>query len=133
MCLRALQAVYPLLILPSAAQTPRSPCAQQGITRKDRRRFQTLLFFALFSILSIRERRAFWRSPPSTVLAAAIAAGACLGVFVGVHGLAELRPLPLGQTAVVIGYAMVCFLVVNDWVKTILIARAARVVDSRAE
>lgn len=89
--------------------------------------FQTLLFFALFSILSIRERRAFWRSRPSAMLAVAIAADACVGIFIGVHGLADLRPLPLGQTAWVAGYAMVSFLVINDWIKTVLVARAARV------
>jgi len=89
--------------------------------------FQTLLFFALFSILSIRERRAFWSSRPSAVLAVALAADACVGVLIGVHGLAELRPLPLAQTALIVGYAAVCFLAVNDFVKSRLIAHAAPV------
>jgi hypothetical protein len=34
--------------------------------------FQTILFFAIFSILSVRERRAFWASPPSWILATAL-------------------------------------------------------------
>jgi H+-transporting ATPase len=85
--------------------------------------FQALLFFALFSLLSIRERRAFWVSSPSLLLAAALAGDACAGVMIGIYGLAELAPLPLGQTAVIIGYALVCSLVVNDFVKVALIAR----------
>jgi H+-transporting ATPase len=89
--------------------------------------FQTLLFFALYSILSIRERCAFWRSRPSAVLSVAIASDACVGFLIGVHGLAELRPLPLGQTALIVGYTMISFLVLNDLVKTALVARTARV------
>ena len=85
--------------------------------------FQALLFFALFSLLSIRERRAFWASSPSLLLAAALAGDACAGVMIGIYGLAELAPLPLGQTAVIIVYALVCSLVVNDFVKVALLAR----------
>jgi H+-transporting ATPase len=85
--------------------------------------FQTLLFFALFSLLSIRERRAFWASSPSLLLATALAGDACAGVMIGIYGLAELAPLALGQTALIIGYAFVCSLVINDFVKVALIAR----------
>lgn len=89
--------------------------------------FQTLLFFALFSIVSIRERRAFWRSRPSGTLAAALVADACVGTLIGAHGLGELRPVPLGLTALVAGCAMASSLVVNDWVKVALIARLGRI------
>ncbi|KAF0097421.1 MAG: ATPase [Rhodospirillaceae bacterium] len=85
--------------------------------------FQTLLFFALFSIVSIRERRAFWASRPSTVLAAALLADAFLGILIGIYGLAELRPLPLAQTALIVGFALVCSLGVNDFIKSAFIAR----------
>jgi magnesium-transporting ATPase (P-type) len=85
--------------------------------------FLTLLFFALFSIVSIRERRAFWASRPSCVLIVALIADACVGAVVGGQGLAELRPLPPGQMALIIGYALICSLLVNDFVKSILIAR----------
>jgi magnesium-transporting ATPase (P-type) len=85
--------------------------------------FLTLLFFALFSIVSIRERRAFWASRPSWPLAAALAADAGLGVAVGSFGLGELAPLPPVQTAVVIGFAFLCSLLVNDRVKLALLAR----------
>jgi H+-transporting ATPase len=41
--------------------------------------FQTFLFFALTSLMSMRERRAFWRSRPSAALAASLGAAAALG------------------------------------------------------
>ncbi len=84
---------------------------------------QTLLFFALFSILSIRERGAFWASRPGRMLIASLTLEACTGLIIGVHGLAELRPLPLGQTAFIIGYTLVFSLCINDFVKRRLISR----------
>ncbi len=83
--------------------------------------FQTLLFFALFSLVSIRERRFFWASRPSTVLTVALVADACVGILIGRYGLAEMQPLPLMQSAFIVGYALVCSLV-NDFVKTMVIA-----------
>ena len=85
--------------------------------------FQTLLFFALLSLLSIRERRAFWASRPSILLTVALASDACAGVLIGTYGLAELKPLPLAETAFIIGFALVCSLGVNDFVKVALIGR----------
>ncbi len=84
--------------------------------------FQTLLFFAIFSILSIRERRAFWASRPSAVLSLALCADAAAGLLVGAHGLAELKPLPMSETAIIVGYACMFSLVVNDFVKVALLA-----------
>ncbi len=88
--------------------------------------FQTLLFFALFSILSVRERRAFWASRPSATLAAALLADGMIGIFIGAHGLGELRPLPAGQTAVLVLYALLCALVINDFIKRAWMARSHR-------
>lgn len=85
--------------------------------------FLTLLFFALFSMVSIRERRAFWRSRPGWVLVAALAGGALAGCAVGVFGLAELHPLPLEPIGLVAGWALVCCLGPNDWVKALLTER----------
>jgi hypothetical protein len=69
--------------------------------------FQTLLFFPLFSIVSIRERRAFWASRPSTILAAALLADASLGILIGAFGLVELKPLPVTHTMSIVGFAVV--------------------------
>ncbi len=85
--------------------------------------FQTLLYFAIFSILSVRERRAFWASPPSGVLSVALGADAAAGLLIGAHGLAELKPLPLWQTATIAAYACMFSLVFNDFIKAALMRR----------
>jgi hypothetical protein len=84
--------------------------------------FQTLQFFALFSIMSLRERRVFWASRPSVLLAAAIIADGILGVRIGIHGFAELRPLPLTSSALIFLYAGAWVLGPNSFVKPSLSA-----------
>jgi magnesium-transporting ATPase (P-type) len=91
--------------------------------RLDTFSYVTLLFFAIFSIVSLRERRAFWRSRPGWVLAAALTADALAGSAIGLFGLAELSPLPLGQIGFIAGYALVFSLGPNDVVKSVLIDR----------
>ena len=86
--------------------------------------FQALLFFALCSVVSIRERRHFWSSRPSAVLVWALLGDACVGIAIGTYGLGELRPLPVNQTACVVGCAVVFSLIVNDFIKAALIKRA---------
>ena len=88
--------------------------------------FQTLLFFALFSILSIRERRSFWASRPSAILSVALFADACVGLMIGLYGLAELQPLPPKQTALIVSYAFAFSLVVNDILKLAVLTRRVR-------
>ena len=97
-----------------------APALRQSFT------FQTFLFFALTSLVSVRERRACFRSRPSAVLAVSIAAAAVMGTVIGLHGVAELSPLPPAVSAFVFGYAAVCALVPNDLVKSFLRARAVR-------
>lgn len=87
--------------------------------------FQTLLFFALFSIVSVRERRAFWASRPSTILAAALLADAFLGILIGAFGLVELKPLPLTPTILIVGFALVSCLGINDAIKYLVLKRHA--------
>ncbi|MDA8255247.1 MAG: plasma-membrane proton-efflux P-type ATPase [Betaproteobacteria bacterium] len=88
--------------------------------------FQTLLFFALFSIISIRERRAFWASRPSTLLATALGADAVVGALIGVHGMADLRPLPIEQSGLIFLSAGMLVLGPNDLLKTLLTARISK-------
>jgi magnesium-transporting ATPase (P-type) len=83
--------------------------------------FLTLLYFAVFSIVSARERHWFWSTMPSKTLLAALAADALTGTvltFVGIQGLA---PLPWWQMLVIFAYAMLACLVVNDALKVALI------------
>jgi hypothetical protein len=77
-----------------------------------------LLFLALFSILSIRERRWFWTSRPSSVLSLALGADAVAGLLIGWRGLGELRPLSASATMVIVSYTAACCLGLNDLVKS---------------
>ena len=89
--------------------------------------FQTLLFFALFSIVSIRERRAFWRSRPSKVLGLALIGDGLAGLVIGMVGLGDLKPLALSETAIVVVYAFLLSLLVNDVAKVALIGLLKRI------
>lgn len=96
--------------------------------------FQTLLFFALFSLVSIRERRAFWSSRPSLTLSIALLADACAGILIGIIGLGEMRPVPFTVTALIVTYTFVCGLLANEAIKVALIGGkgAARSIGNSA-
>ena len=85
--------------------------------------FLTLLYLAVFSILSARERRRFWATSPSRPLVAALLANVLLGTGLVLAGIPGLVPLSWRQTLVVFAYAMVSCLVVNDAIKVALIGR----------
>jgi H+-transporting ATPase len=83
--------------------------------------FLMLLYFAVFSIVSARERRWFWSTMPSKTLIVALTAETVIGsilTFVGIPGLA---PLPWWQMIIIFAYAMIACLVVNDAIKVALI------------
>jgi H+-transporting ATPase len=83
--------------------------------------FLLLLYFAVFSVLSARERRWFGATMPSTTLMAALVADALMGTVLTRVGLPDLMPLPWAQTLGVFVYAMIACLVVNDAIKVALI------------
>src|SRR5450759_5030385 len=83
--------------------------------------FLTLLYMAVFSIVSARERRWFWATMPSKTLVSALVADALMGTVLTFVGLPGLMPLPWRQTLTVFGYAMVSCLVVNDALKVAMI------------
>ena len=83
--------------------------------------FLTLLFFAVFSIISARERRWFWASMPSRTLALALIVETLVGTVLTLVGLPGLAPLPWGQTLTVFAFAMVACLGVNDALKVAMI------------
>jgi hypothetical protein len=82
-----------------------------------------LLYFAVFSIVSARERRWFWATMPSKTFLLALAADALTGTVLTFVGLPGLMPLPWWQTLAVFIYAMVMCLGVNDTVKVAIIKR----------
>ncbi|MEP7310453.1 MAG: plasma-membrane proton-efflux P-type ATPase [Acidobacteriota bacterium] len=83
--------------------------------------FLMLLYFAVFSVVSARERRAFWSTRPSATLMAALTADALAGTLFTRVGLPGLLPLPWSQTFAVLIYSSVSCLVVNDAVKVVMI------------
>jgi len=87
--------------------------------------FQMLFYFALFSIVSARERRHFWASRPSGTLITALCLDGVAGTALTVVGIPGLTPVPWHQTVFVLIAAMICSLVLNDVVKAVLFRRTA--------
>jgi magnesium-transporting ATPase (P-type) len=83
--------------------------------------FLILLYFAAFSIVSVRERRWFWATLPSKIFLSTLAAEAIAGTVLTFVGLPGLMPLPWWQPLVVFVYAMVMCLGVNDVLKVVMI------------
>jgi H+-transporting ATPase len=79
--------------------------------------FLMLLYFAVFSVVSARERHWFWATLPSKTFASALAVDALTGTIVTVVGLPGLMPLPGWQMLAIFVYAMVACLGVNDALK----------------
>jgi hypothetical protein len=95
--------------------------------------FETLLFFALFSMISIRERRDWWASMQSRTLVAALTADAAAGLAIAAFGLGELQPLPLKETVVIVLAALASSLLINDQIKKVFIARYWRAAGASME
>jgi hypothetical protein len=83
--------------------------------------FLMLLYFAVFSVVSARERHWFWATMPSKTFLAALTADALTGTVLTFVGLPGLMPLSWWQTLAVFVYAMVACLVVNDALKVAMI------------
>ncbi|HUX90456.1 MAG TPA: plasma-membrane proton-efflux P-type ATPase [Gallionellaceae bacterium] len=83
--------------------------------------FLTLLYMAVFSIVSARERRSFWNTMPSKTLIAALSADILIGTVLTYAGLPGLMPLPWWQPLAIFVYTMVACLVVNDLIKVAMI------------
>ncbi len=87
--------------------------------------FLLLLYLAVVSIVSARERRRFWASRPSPLLLGALLADAGVGTALTYLGLPSLAPLPEWQVLVVLVYALLVALLINDSVKVLLMRRWA--------
>jgi len=85
--------------------------------------FEILLFFALFSIFVVREKKHFWHSAPSKTLLLIIAADMILAITLSTFGLLGLKAIPLTQTIIVIVYTAVFSFIINDFVKFILLRK----------
>jgi H+-transporting ATPase len=85
--------------------------------------FEIILFFGLFSIFVVREKRHFWSSWPSKTLLFLILSDMTIGFLLTTFGLLGLKAIPLNQTLMVFGYVGVFSLLINDFIKYILIKK----------
>jgi H+-transporting ATPase len=85
--------------------------------------FEILFFFAMFSIFVVREKGHFWDSAPSKILLSILLADMALGVVLSTFGLLGLKAIPLIETIVVIGYAFLFSLIINDFIKFTLLKK----------
>jgi H+-transporting ATPase len=85
--------------------------------------FEIILFFGLFSIFVVREKRHFWSSWPSKTLLFLILGDMILGFLLTTFGLLSLKAIPMNQTLMVFGYVGVFSLLINDFIKYILIKK----------
>ncbi len=83
--------------------------------------FLLLLYMAVFSIVSARERRWFWKTMPSKALLASLTAETLIGTALTRVGIPDLLPLPWSQTLSIFVFAMLACLTVNDALKVAMI------------
>jgi plasma-membrane proton-efflux P-type ATPase len=83
--------------------------------------FLTLLYLAVFSIVSARERRWFWSTMPSRTLVVAVTADALVGTVLTRVGISGLAPLSWWHMFAILGYSAIACLVVNDAIKVAMI------------
>lgn len=83
--------------------------------------FLMFLYFAVFSVVSARERSWFWATKPSKTLGLALSADAVIGTGLTFVSLLGFKPLPWAQTLAVFAYALVACLGVNDPLKVVMI------------
>ena len=96
--------------------------------------FLLLLYFAVFSVVSARERSWFWATLPSKTFLLALVSDALVGTVLTFVGLPGLKPLPWWQTVAVFVYAMVACLGLNDAIKVAMIQwRVPNAVAKRPE
>ncbi len=85
--------------------------------------FEIMIYFAIFSLFVVRERRHFWDSKPSRMLLGVLLLDAVIAALFATLGIPGMKPIPLTTTLLVIGYSFVFSLFVNDLVKFVLVRR----------
>jgi len=89
--------------------------------------FEILLFFALFSIFVVREKKHFWSSPPSKTLFFLLIGDMILGIIFSTFGLLGFKAIPMIQTLIVIGYTFVFSFAINDFIKFFLLKNGTKI------
>jgi H+-transporting ATPase len=83
--------------------------------------FEILFFFAMFSIFVVREKKHFWTTAPSKTLLLIIFADMILGISLTTFGLLGFKAIPISETLFALGFAFLFSLIINDFIKFILL------------
>jgi H+-transporting ATPase len=85
--------------------------------------FEIMIYFAIFSLFVVRERRHFWSSRPSWTLLGVLLLDAIIAAALATFGIPGMKPVPYQITLIVIAYSFIFSLLVNDLVKYLLVKR----------
>ncbi|MBB6131117.1 plasma-membrane proton-efflux P-type ATPase [Mucilaginibacter lappiensis] len=85
--------------------------------------FVIILYFGLFSLFVVREKRHFWNSWPSKTLLYLIIGDMILGVILVTFGWLSFTAIPLTETLIVIAYTGFISFTINDLLKFILLRK----------
>ncbi len=85
--------------------------------------FEMLFFPGLFTLLIIRDRKHFWTSRPSNVLALALVLDGVFVAMISTFGIPGLAPIPFEYTLLIVAYYAFFVLVINDTIKYQLVRR----------
>ncbi len=85
--------------------------------------FEIMIYFAIFSLFVVRERRHFWNSRPSWTLLGVLVLDGVIAAVLATFGIFGMKPLPFPTTLIVIGYSFLFSLCVNDLVKYVLVRK----------
>jgi len=82
-----------------------------------------MIYFAIFSLFVVRERRHFWSSRPSWTLPGVLLLDGGIAAALATFGIPGMKPIPFQITLIVIAYSFTFSLFINDLVKYLLVGR----------
>lgn len=85
--------------------------------------FEIMIYFAIFSLFVVRERRHFWSSRPSWTLLGVLLLDAVIAAILATLGIPGMKPIPIVITLIVIAYSLIFSLFFNDLVKYIMVRK----------
>ena len=88
--------------------------------------FDLLIFSGLLTVFVVRERENFWHSKPSRLLLGIIIVDIILSSIISIIGIPGLASIPIAYVVGVLVYSIIFNLVINDFIKVVLIKRLVK-------
>ena len=85
--------------------------------------FVFLTFSGYFTVMTVRERKYFWESKPSKPLILSIIINMVVVLAISILGMPGLTPIDPIEVFTILGYSFVTCLLVNDFVKILLLKK----------